>query len=330
MTNSCLQPIPVIQVAAQDEPALAALRAEPGRLAALFASGRKSYTPIGLRLADDASRKWSRRVISPYAGVVDHVDRMIGAKGAYLLNYAYEWGCTTGALDDAAQGGPTLMRVLDWPFHGLGRALVVTRSNGPAGPYDSLTWPGFAGVLTASAPGRFAAAINQPPLPNPWGKLVGWPLARVKVARSRASPPTHLLRLAFDQCRTFDAAVELIRATPICIPAIFTLAGAAPGETVTIERTENKSFFAPEPAAANHWASSPGPLGRRRNPSSQPRRAAMLHLLRQQPDWSLGWLRPPILVADTRVAMMANPASGRLIAQGFEKRGCATERLELG
>src|SRR5262249_40440392 len=73
-------------------------------------------------------------------------------------NYSYEWGCTTGAAPDG--DGVTLMRTLDWPFDGLGRALVVMRQQGAAGPYLSVTWPAFAGVLTGLAPGRFAAAIN--------------------------------------------------------------------------------------------------------------------------------------------------------------------------
>jgi hypothetical protein len=35
---------------------------------------------------------------------------------------------------------------------------------GPAGEYYSVTWPGYVGTLTALAPDRFAAAINQAPL----------------------------------------------------------------------------------------------------------------------------------------------------------------------
>ena len=35
---------------------------------------------------------------------------------------------------------------------------------GAAGEFINVSWPGYAGTLTASAPGRFAAAINQAPL----------------------------------------------------------------------------------------------------------------------------------------------------------------------
>ena len=324
-----LPTIPVFAIAAGHEPAAESLRADPERLALLLASARKTYTPPGMRLADRLSRQWARHVVSPYNDAVCDVDATLGRPGAYLLNHSYEWGCTTGACEDPEQGGPTLMRVLDWPFDGLGRALVVTRHDGGAGPYDNLTWPGYVGVLTASAPGRFAAAINQPPLPAPWGKAVGWPLARYRVARSRAMPPSHLLRLAFDTCRTYDEAVELITKTPICIPAIYTLAGVKPGERITIERTENHALIAPRPAAANHWTAPGAPAGRPRNASSRARHAAMRALCDARPDWSLGWLHAPILDRDARVVMMANAASGKLVAQGFEKTGAATAALAL-
>ena len=98
-------------------------------------------------------------------------------------------------------------------------------------------------MLTGSAPGRFAAAINQPPLPLPgWGRAAGWPTARARVWRSRAMPPSHLLRLAFDTCGNFDEAVTLLRRTPICIPTIFTVAGTRSAEALVIERTANETF----------------------------------------------------------------------------------------
>lgn len=325
-----LDPIPLVVPGPGEEPALATLRCTPERLDILLKSGRKTYTPLGFHVADALSRKWARCVGSPYNEAVSQVDRAMGRPGAFLLNHSYEWGCTTGAVADPVLGGTTLLRVLDWPFDGLGRALVAGRCQGPAGSYVSLTWPGYVGVLTACAPGRFAAAINQPPLPTHWGKAVGWPKARYRVSRSTAMPPSHLLRLAFDRCATFDDAVALLRNTPICIPTIFTLAGVRPGEAITIERKENQAYICEEPAAANHWASRNGPSGRPRNRSSLQRRADMLALSRQAPDWSLSWLEAPILHGETRLAMMANAASGRMVAQGFEKTGPATDVLVLG
>ena len=318
--------IPVID-ARGHESALLSAQAEPERLAMLMNSARRSYTPMGMRWADARSRKWHARGSSPYAEAVVEVSRLIGGPGAFLLNYSYEWGCTTGAAPEG--DGVTLMRTLDWPFDGLGRALIVVRQQGRAGPYLNVGWPGYAGVLTGVAPGRFAAAINQPPLPLPQlGKAAGWLALRARVNRSTALPPSHLLRLAFDTCRNFDEAVELVRTTPICIPAIFTLVGLKSGEAVVIERTETSAFMAAEPAAANHWASA-GPKGKPRNRSSLPRRAAMTELIATPPDWSLDWLTPPILQPDTRLAVMANPRTGRLAVQGWETTGPATALLDL-
>ena len=298
-------------------------RAEPGRLDLLLASGQRSYTRLGVRWADARSQAWAARNTTPYGDEIARVAQTIGRAGAYLLNYSYEWGCTTGAVPEPG-GGMTLMRTLDWPFDGLGRALIVLRSHTPLGGYYSVTWPGYAGVLTALAPGRFAAAINQPPLPLPgWGRAAGWLAARVRVGRSTALPPSHALRLACETCATFAEAEALLRTTPLCLPAIFTLAGCD-DDAVVIERTATAAYSPADPFAANHWQA--GPPGRPRNATSHARRTAMGMTA---PDWSLAWLRPPILVADTRVVVMAHPRSGRMVVQGWEKDGPVTDVLDV-
>ncbi len=329
-----LPAIPVIDARGATEPAVASALAEPARLRLVLDAGDRTYTRLGVRLADARSRTLAGRLASPYADAVAQVDRCIGRHGAYLLNHSYEWGCTAGAAadpDGAGDGkGAVLLRTLDWPFDGLGRALVVVRQAGPAGEYLSATWPGFAGVLTGVAAGRFAAAINQPPLPLPrWGRAVGWLAARRRVARSRAMPPAHLLRLAFDTCADFAAAAALLRDTPLCLPAIFTLAGPGAGEALVIERTADAAHQPDDPAAANHWASTPGPAGRPRNATSTARRTAMLRLLALPPAWSLDWVQAPVLVPDTRLAMMASPRTGRMLLQGWESSGPATAVLDL-
>jgi hypothetical protein len=55
----------------------------------------------------------------------------------------------------------------------------------------------------------------------------------------------------------------------------------------------------------------------------------MCRLAEDAPDWSFGWLRDPILQHDTRLAMMANAACGRLRVQGLEKTGPATQVLDI-
>jgi hypothetical protein len=330
MTSPPLIDIPVIDIASGEEPALATFAAERGRLDLLLKSAARTYTRLGLVLADRLTKSWARKLRSPYADSVRELDRQMDQPGAHLLNYSYEWGCTTGAFDDAISGGTTMLRTLDWPFDGLGCALIVARQQGTAGPYLVVTWPGFAGVLTAMAPGRFAAAINQPPLPFPHlGKAAGWLANRLLAGRSRAIPPDHLLRLAFDTCGSFDEAVALVRDTPICLPAIITIAGANPGQHIVIERTPGSAFLPDLPVAANHWAATGTPKGKPRNPSSRERRLAMTTVLGGTPDWSLGWVREPVIQPDTRLVAMANPHTGRLVVQGWEKAGPATTILDL-
>ena len=324
---ACLPAIPVLDVPAGHEPAAYSAAAEPERLALLIRSAKRTYTPWGFLAAERLSRLWASRADGEYGQAVAAVDRLAGQRGLFLLNHSYEWGCTTAAMADREQGGSTLMRTLDWPFDGLGQALIVTWSDGGAGRYASITWPGLVGVLTGLAPGRFAAAINQPPLPLPgWGRAVGWQAARLRVARSRAMSPTHLLRKVFDNCPDFASAVAMVGTTSLCIPAIFTLAGPRAGEAVVIERTGDAAFVPEIAVAANHWASRPGPAGCPRNRSSRARHAAMCAV--SAPVWSMDWLHEPILQPDTRVAVVANPASGRLLVQGWERTGPATSVLD--
>jgi hypothetical protein len=86
----------------------------------------------------------------------------LGLPGAWFLNGSYQWCCTALAREE--DDAPWLARTLDWQFPGLGRFAAVARMRGPAGEYYSVTWPGYVGTLTALAPNRFAAAINQAPL----------------------------------------------------------------------------------------------------------------------------------------------------------------------
>src|SRR5215831_10885455 len=111
---------------------------------------------------DALTRRWLQRSHSPYVMDLEAIAVALGFPGIWFLNGTYQWGCTAVARDE--DGVPWLARTLDWPFPGLGRHIEIARMRGPAGEFVNLTWPGYAGALTALAPGRFAAAINQAPL----------------------------------------------------------------------------------------------------------------------------------------------------------------------
>jgi hypothetical protein len=55
----------------------------------------------------------------------------------------------------------------------------------------------------------------------------------------------------------------------------------------------------------------------------------MLAGLSPEFDEGFGWLRPPVLNSLTRLAMVADAAEGRILAQGFEKEVPATAPLDL-
>ena len=249
--------------------------------------------------------------------------------GAWFMNFCFEWGCTTGVAADPGHPGMRMLRTLDWPFHGIGEHVVVARQAGPAGSFLNVTWPGFIGVITAMAPGRFALAINQAPLVRR-GYLplaLDWLINRIRVFRSRHLPPAHLARQVMETCRTYDEAKDMLETTPLALPAFFTLAGTRPGDGCVIERTETRAWVHPAPAAvANHWLTN-GLRGRPRGIDSR-RRHRLMNGLTRLPAEAFDWLIHPIHNPETRLSVVANAADGRLLVQGWEADGAATDMLD--
>jgi len=294
--------------------------ARPQDVQAALASGRRFMTRFGIWLTDLLSRRWLARNVTPYANDISAVAALAKRPGAYALNLSYEWACTTAVV------GGQLARILDWPLKGLGRLVLVCRHQprAPLGAWYNVTWAGFVGVLTALAPGRFAAAINQAPLPKITGIFVlDWLLARLRIASASAIPAAHLLRQVFETCPDTAAALRLLCETALPQPAIFILAGAD-GAAYRIERpAQGPAIVTPGPCmAANHWAAASG-AGWSRGYESETRGRLMQQFLRQGE--ALGddfaWLQPPILNFYNRLAVVADPATGALAVMGMERQG---------
>ena len=213
-------------------------------------------TPV-VPMLDRLARRWLSRSGSPYLGEIEAIAAALDFSGVWFLNASYQWGCTTLARED--DGGPWLLRTLDWPFPGLGRYLEIARMVGPAGEFFSVTWPGYVGVLTAMAPGRFAIAMNQGPLwrrtRHPWLRPFDIAANAVNTWRHvRHIPPDQLLRSVFEQCLSFAEAKRVLETTPMARPAIYTLVGAAAGERCVIERQEDTGASrSTDTSAANDW-----------------------------------------------------------------------------
>lgn len=309
---------------------LALLDEAPDRLEAIMAQGRRRYGGLALRMGDRATRQWLTRSRNPYRDEIAAVAARVSLPGAVLLNLSYEWSCTCGVGLDPSGEGSRMLRTLDWPMNGLGRNVVVARQQGEAGPYYNVTWPGFVGVLTAMAPGRYSAAINQPPMRRFSGSCwFDWAISRTGTWRKSGLPPSHLLRRVFDECRTYADAREMLIETPLCVPAFFSLGGAEGAEGCVIERLEHRAAVHEGPVSiTNHWLTFKVP-GRDRGMDSVGRRSHM-DAFRDRVADDFSWLSPPVLNETTRLAVIANAARGTLMVQGFETVGAATRVFSLG
>ncbi|MFZ0506944.1 MAG: hypothetical protein WAM29_02320 [Methylocella sp.] len=294
----------------------------------------RAVTPF-LPALDGAARRWLTRSCSPYVPEIAQIAAALGFPGVWLLNGSYQWACTSLAC--AEDGVPWLARTLDWPFPGLGRHADVVRAKGHAGEYFSVTWPGYAGVLTAMAPRRFSACINQAPMwrrtRHPWLRIYDLAANALQTwVNIRHIPPDQLLRWVFEICPAYAAAKIVLENTPVGRPVIYTLIGCAPGERCVIERTENGFVTREEnTSAANDWVPNRPTWEARmtvtrfltcssaeaatQNRDRQDALAGWRGLLSRR---GFDWVKPPVLNPYTRLAVTMSPARAILRVAGYE------------
>jgi hypothetical protein len=287
---------------------------------------------------DWTARRWLTHSRSPYLQEIADIAAVLKFSGVWLLNASYQWGCTARAFEH--DGVPWIIRTLDWPFTGMGRHVAVTRMGGASGDFFSVTWPGYVGALTAMAPGRFAAAINQAPMWrrtwHRWLRPFDFAANAINIwTRVDYIPPDQLLRRTFELCDDYAAARRMLETTPVARPVIYTLAGCAAKERCVIERTET-TFVTREDntCAANDWVPSrtgwEGRIGTRRFLTSSFEDAASYSRARCDTlaGWSgsvtadgFDWVREPVLNPYTRLAVAMCPARGILHAAGYDLTG---------
>lgn len=285
---------------------------------------------------DRASRRWLMRSRSPYVSEVDAIASELDFSGVWLLNASYQWACTV--LAGEQNGTPWLLRTLDWPFRGLGRHTAVARMQGERGEFFSVTWPGYVGALTAMAPLRFAAAVNQAPMrrrtAHRWLRPFDFAINAVEIWRTEdLMPPDQLLRQTFELCDDFAAARQMLEMTPVARPVIYTLVGCSADERCVIERTETDfQSRNDETSAANDWVPRrpgwEGRIGTRRFLTSTFEDAAGYSRARRDTlrNWDgalaapgFDWVREPVLNPYTRLAVAMCPAEGILRAIGYDR-----------
>ncbi len=330
MDRAPVENIPLIDVGRAGRSAL--LDAARPRAAALVAIARRRYGGLALRCGDAISRSWLARNATPYRAEIEQVAARLGAPGAVMLNFSFEWGCTGLVDNDPVAGGVRMLRALDWRLPGLGRHVVVARLDSPAGPYYDVTWPGAVGVLTAMAPGRFSAAIHQAPARRHGrGRLGDWAKNRALVWRRTAIAPAHLLRHVFETAPDFAAARQVLAETPLALPVIFMLAGTSPGEACVIERLEERAVVHDGPGTcANSWrfAAEFGGAWGSRGYLNDKRLVCLSDRVGRRHE-GFDWVVPPVLNSDTRLAVLANPDRGDLAVLGYEEMAPATAEFHL-
>ena len=330
---AALPAIPVLHVG-RDFPVETALAIGESRGYAMLDKATAGIPAAAIRIGDAVSRAWLQRTHHPYLAEIDAVAKLAIRPGSHFFNVAYEWGCTSAAKSAGDGLGCRLVRVLDWNIPGLGRHAIAARVMSDHGPWVTLTWPGYTGVLQALAKGRFAAGLNQAPARIVWDRpRLDWLIAKAGIWRSRAITPGHLLRQVFEQAANYAEARQRLIETPLAVPVIYTLAGPGPGEGCVIERQETAARVLEGPGeaqTANDWQSVSWQGRRSPGRWSAERLAAMRAVATAPPpDQPFDWLVVPILNDESRLAIVADPATGRLIAQGYEADGPATAILHL-
>ncbi len=297
--------------------------------------------------ANNYTRDWLRRVGNPYRAEIDGIAQLIDPKGVYLLNLVYEWACSTCAGPSPDGQGNRLVRLLDWGLAGLGPYSIIARHDGDAGPFASVTWPGYCGVLTGMAPGRFSAAINKAPIEN----IVDWADADevlshlLMLFKGKSTPPEHLLRQVFETATDFAGARAMLEApVKLTRPAIFTLSGATPGEGCVIEAKDAKrktlaaDAGTPIVAAANDWyiskwAGHPHAYAKAPNETAKENnvhRRAVVTTLQALADPRWENCQPPLVNKENVHFVVADARRRWLCAEAIDSQSGPQPKLVLG
>lgn len=329
--------IPVVRMDTGDSHALAQ-RTWP-QVCALMTGVMKTHwaLPIAVFIGEGMSRRWLRRNENPYLPEITRTADAIHRRGGYFFNICYEWACSTSVAPDPGGTGARMIRVLDWELKEMGGHTVIAEQRGPAGSYFNITWPGYAGIVTGMAPGRFAAAINQGPR-HPRSKIfwlneIAARFAMLR-AKSGALPATHLLRMVFESAANFSDAVAMLMDTSrnVATPAIFTVSGTRPDEGAIVEAvgyTRRRHDLGNAPlGVANAWISSdlegvpvPPPkewLGRVTAEQDSANRRAGVCGMQGGAFQGAASMPPPVLNSRTVMVAEMNAATGRMTVEALD------------
>lgn len=192
--------------------------------------GPGAQASIGL-IAEVARQVLPAETFAELVGVAAALE--VPVERVLLCNLYYDLikssvGCSAFAVD--LPDGPLHARNLDWwTTGGLLRdhTLVTHFVRHGALRYRLVGWPGFIGCFSGVAPGRFSVTLNAVLSDDP---------------ACVAEPVVFLLRRVLDIAPDFDAALSMLRDSPIASDCLLLLCGTQRGEFVVIERTPTRAY----------------------------------------------------------------------------------------
>jgi len=117
------------------------------------------------------------------------------------------------------------------------------------------------------------------------------------------------------------------------LPVLFIVAGTRPDEACVIERIEDQAVIHHDGGVAGNGWRGPdafaGCVWSTRGYASDLRVRCLGEVCGRPLDDGFGWLVPPVLNPDTRVAVRANAAAGTLAVLGIEGMRPATSELSF-
>lgn len=106
--------------------------------------------------------------------------------------------------------GMVHVRNMDWDISRIRKDTILVDFDGLAGKFTAVTMPGFCGVLSGVAKGRFSATINanEDHTKKYWPNFHGW-------------GASFLLRWIFEYCESYEDALRVLRRGQALFPFLF-------------------------------------------------------------------------------------------------------------
>lgn len=167
-----------------------------------------------------------------------------------FANLQYEicqaFGCTSLAYNLPDGRGVAHVRNMDWPLIGCGPITCLMNYHGKCGPFTTVGWPCYIGVLSAMAPGRFSATINQAPQPR-------FPSLSIF---KEAWPSSMALRWNFENSATYADAIKDLTKTRM-VGATFFYDGRHENRRSLCDRAHRPLRRGPPDAGRQHRPGQP-------------------------------------------------------------------------